>query len=262
MPQAVDRSGAEVVVRFDVRDPRAERWIAEMSSQLVTNIVADQRAALRTAIEASYAQGNGPRAIARELVGSFNKATGKREGGTIGLTQQQAAYVAAARGELSSADREALQNYLTRARRDRRFDSYVEAALKDGDPIPDDIIERMTNRYQDRLLELRAETISRTETMSAVNASRDEAFRQGLAATGYSAQSVTRTWRSAGDGRVRHTHEAMNGQTVQGLDQPFVSPSGAQLMRPGDTSLGAGAAEIIGCRCDVDTDIDFSEGVT
>ena len=54
----------------------------------------------------------------------------------------------------------------------------------------------------------------------------------------------------------------MNGQVVQGLDTPFVSPSGAMLRYPGDTSMGAGADEVAGCRCDDDLRIDFSWGVT
>ncbi len=70
---------------------------------------------------------------------------------------------------------------------------------------------------------------------------------------------MTRKWRSAGDGRVRHTHIVLNGQEVRGMDLAFQSPSGAMLRYPGDTSLGAGAAEIIGCRCDVEYNFDFAE---
>lgn len=41
---------------------------------------------------------------------------------------------------------------------------------------------------------------------------------------------------------------AMNGQTVA-KDQPFVSPSGAMLMFPCDSSLGAPMKERARCRC-------------
>jgi hypothetical protein len=42
-----------------------------------------------------------------------------------------------------------------------------------------------------------------------------------------------------------------------GLKEPFTSPTGARLMYPGDTSLGAGPAETIQCRCTVSVRIDF-----
>lgn len=255
------RVGAEVIIRFDVRNVRAERWLQNTSSTLVQDIIADQRNAIRNAIEAGYARGQGPRTIALDVIGGVNQATGRREGGIIGLTNEQQSYVQAARGELGSGDPDALRNYLTRARRDRRFDSQVRRAIESGESLPADFVARATTRYEARLLELRGEMISRTETMSAVHAAKREAFQQGLDGTGYSADLVSRIWHSAGDGRVRHTHAGMDGQTVQGLNTPFVSPSGARLMHPGDRSLGAGAAEIIGCRCDDEINIDFSEGV-
>lgn len=261
MPRLMDRSGAEVFVRFDVRNIRAEQWLSNHSSNLVTNIIQDQRVALRSAIEAGYAQGQGPRRIALDLVGRINPATGRREGGVVGLTSQQERFVASARSELTSTDAAQIRNYLTRARRDKRFDTHVLRSINDGKAVPDDIVSRALMRYEDRLLELRGEMIARTETMQAVHAAKHEAFRQGLDKTGYTEADVTRTWRSAGDGRVRHTHAEMNGQQVAGLDTPFVSPSGALLRFPGDTAFGAGPDEIVGCRCDDEIDIDFSAGV-
>jgi uncharacterized protein with gpF-like domain len=67
---------------------------------------------------------------------------------------------------------------------------------------------------------------------------------------------VVRVWDATGDSRTRETHAAMDGQEV-GPNEPFASGSGAQLMHPGDGSLGAGASEIINCRCVVTHKIDF-----
>lgn len=260
-PAFLDRSGRAVVVRFDIRNPRAEQWLRYHSSELVTNVLDDQKLAVRTAIEAGYAKGQGPRNIALDVVGRFNRSTGKREGGVIGLTNQQTAYVTTARAELASGDPALLRNYLTRARRDKRFDSRVLAAIRDGKELPADTIKMMAARYESSLLKLRGEMVARTETLQAVNAARFEAFSQGLEATGYTKDAVERTWRTARDSRVRHTHAEMDGQTVPGLDTPFTSPSGAQMMYPGDTSLGAGPSEIIACRCDVEMNIDYSQGL-
>lgn len=51
----------------------------------------------------------------------------------------------------------------------------------------------------------------------------------------------------------------LNNQEVRGMDLAFQSPTGAMLRYPGDTSLGAGAGEIINCRCDVEYNFDFAE---
>ena len=52
----------------------------------------------------------------------------------------------------------------------------------------------------------------------------------------------------------------MNGQKVAGLFAPFISPSGAQLLHPLDTSMGAGPEETINC-LPGSTPINFADGV-
>lgn len=135
-------------------------------------------------------------------------------------------------------------------------------AINEGKPLDPATIDQIVGRYSDRLLELRGQMLARTETLTSIHAAKHEGFRQGLDKTNYPPEAVTRVWRSAGDNKVRHTHAAMNGQVVNGIDTPFLSPSGAMLRYPGDTGLGAGADEVIGCRCDDDYRIDFSWGVT
>lgn len=130
------------------------------------------------------------------------------------------------------------------------------------DPVlSKDLIDKAYGKYVDNSLVLRGETVARTETGEAVNAAQNEAFAQGLEKTGYTTQSVTRTWRTAGDGRVRDSHAEMEGQQVSGLDEPFETGNGAQMLFPLDASLGAGPDDIANCRCDVEIEIDFSEGV-
>ena len=38
---------------------------------------------------------------------------------------------------------------------------------------------------------------------------------------------------------------------------PFNAPDGSMLAHPGDSSLGAGAAMVINCRCVLETVVDF-----
>lgn len=248
--------GTAVVVRFDGRNPAAEAWINEHSSQLITHLTDETKQAVRVSLTVSMEAGVNPRQAALEVVGRINKATGKREGGVLGLSVPQAEYVAKARAELLSGDPEDLKHYLTRQRRDKRFDRSITKAIRTGEPVPAETIAKAITAYEGRLLKLRGEIIARVETMTAIQQGKYEAFRQAIADGKVDVEAVTKIWRSAGDMRVRHTHMALNGKSV-GFNEPFRSPSGALLRYPMDTGLGAGTDEIVGCRCDCEYKIDF-----
>lgn len=237
---------------FDVRNPRAENWIKEQSSRLITRIQEDARVNIRNVLTSNLEQGNNPRTTALDIVGRINPVTGRREGGIIGLTQQQELWVRNARRDLQNLD----SRYFDRLARDKRFDSVVQKAIAEGRPLTADVIEKLVSRYKDTLLKLRGETIGRTETIQALNRSEYEAFKQAVDMGAARAGDVKREWDSAGDLRVRDSHRHMDGQSV-GLEEPFTTPSGEKLMFPGDWSLGASAEEIINCRCRVRLNVDW-----
>lgn len=250
-----DPEGNRVVFRFGVRNPEAEAWLRNHSVMLVTRIIEDQREGIRTALSEGLARGDNPRASALGIVGRLNRVTGRREGGVIGLTAAQERYVAAARQELLSAEPDRLRAYLRRDRRDRRFDALVTRAIREGKPVPTEAVNRILDRYSDRLLQLRGEMLARTETMFALGQSRNDAMRQAIASGKVSADLVTKHWRSAGDNRVRHTHRVLNGKSV-GFNESFQSPSGARLRFPGDPE--APISETSGCRCSVEYKVDYT----
>jgi len=258
LPWVTDPEGNRVVFRFGVRNPEAEAWLRDHSSTLVTRIVDDQREAIRTALTEGLSVGQNPRQTALDVVGRVSRATNRREGGVIGLTTAQARYVARARQELLSGEPDQLRNYLTRGRRDKRFDRTVTASLRSGKPITAEIVNRIVGRYSDRLLELRGEMLARTETMTALGKSRDDAIRQQIAAGKIVVEDVTKVWRSAGDSRVRHTHRIFSGK-IAPMDGFFQSPSGATLRYPGDPQ--APASETVGCRCWMEYKIDYFASV-
>lgn len=258
LPRVTDPLGNRVVFRWDVRNIRAETHLREQSAKLIVGIVEDTKEMVRETITEGFAKGQGPRTIALDIAGRVNSRTKRREGSLVGLTAQQARAVANARDALLSGDTERMRYYLTLGRRDKRFDRSVMKAIEAGKPVDAATVDRIATRYKDRLLELRAEMIARTETLTAVHTAKFEAYKQGLEKANRDEALVERTWRSAGDGKVRHTHRVMNGQVVKGMSAPFVSPSGARMMHPGDTSFGAGVDEIAGCRCDDDIQFNFA----
>ncbi len=232
---------------FDMRNQQVESWLRTNSSRLIGGIVEDQRLLVRQHLVRGMAAGRNPRQSALELVGRIGQ-TGRRTGGVVGLTAQQAQFVANVRQQLASGNPSQMAEYFGRQRRDRRLDGIVKRAIAAGKPVSAADIDKIAGRYADRLLALRGEMIARTESLTAMNAGREEAYRQQIEAGRLAPENVIGGWSATGDGRTRHSHQAMNGQE-RPFGQPFQTPNGAFLRFPGDTALGAGAEEIVACRC-------------
>lgn len=257
IPASVGPQGHRLQVLFGVRNPRAETWLRDNSSQLVTAIVTDQREMIQQNLEAGMRAGLNPRTVALDLVGRVDPVSGKRTGGSIGLTASQDDWVRNYAGALASdSPEDTFHNTL----RDKRFDAAVRRAIASGTPVPADLQAKMVTAYRNRALRYRAETIARTEALSALHQAQNEAYQQTIDAGQVQAKSVKKIWRSAYDDRVRDTHRAMSGESV-GMHEPFVSPRGARLLFPGDTSQGAPASEVVNCRCVVAYRVDYLAGV-
>lgn len=251
-----DAIGVQTVMRFNVRDRAAEQWLEQQSSTLITNIEDDIRTAVRTTLGEGMQEGRNPRSVALDLVGRYNRTTGHREGGLVGLSEQQQQWSRNVRQKLLTLD----ESYFDMKLRDKRFDSIVRAAIVSGKPLTAAQVTKLVDRYRDIALKSRGDAIGRTEALAALNRSEWESTRQALAQSNLPTEAAHKIWDSAGDSRVRHTHDEMDGQRV-GIDEAFVSPSGARLMHPHDRSLGAPGKETIMCRCRVRYDIDFAYGV-
>lgn len=264
-PKRINTPTGRTVFRFDVRNSRAEAQLRDHSSKLVVAITEDMRTMVRQTVQRGMADGRNPKTTALDLVGRVDPVTKRRVGGVIGLTPNrfdavtgrwikgQEQWVVNARRDLETLD----PAYLNRARRDKRFDSIVEKAIKDGKPLSQEKIDQLIGRYNDNLLKYRADVIARTESVAALNTSEHEAINQAVDQGMIRQSQVKRVWDSAGnDGRTRETHLEMEGQKV-GLNEPFTFPDGTQAMFPGDTSLGAPASETIQCRCVARTVIDW-----
>ena len=249
----INAANGPTIFRFDVRNSRAEAWLRDQSSGLVTRINEQTRMNIQTIVRAGMRDGRNPRNVALDIIGRVDPTTGRRTGGIVGLTDQQARWVANARAELSGVPS---ASYFERVQRDRRFDSIVQRAIKDGKPLEAGKIDALVGKYSDNLLQLRGETIARTEMLQALAKSQDEAIRQAIDTGTINPRQVTKKWDATGDKRTRASHAAMDGQAV-GMDEAFTTGDGSKLMIPGDSSLGAPASEIINCRCRVDYDIDF-----
>jgi hypothetical protein len=239
---------------FDGRATRAEQWARSHVGGLVTGIVNEQLDLLRETIGTQLASGIAPRKIAVQIAGPV--VNGQRQGGFIGLSRPQVGYLANARAELGALD----AGYFSRALRDRRFDPLVRKAIADGKPLAAADVDRIAARYSDRMLKHRADTIARTESITALRAGRREGIEQAVEAGAINPGAVKRVWDATGDARTREDHMAMNGVEVDGLDTPYTLPDGSLMMYPGDSALGADAAQVVNCRCLETFVVDFLRG--
>jgi hypothetical protein len=258
LPSLVAADGTRVLFQFGVRNLEAERLIREQSSALVTNITDDQRLALRTAFEAGLAQGKNPTATALDVIGRVNRVTGRREGGTIGLTSRQVEFISKARENLLSGDPVLMKSYLDLKTRDKRFDRTVTKAIREGRAVDAELVQRMMGRLSDNNLRLRGEIIGLEETRSALFAVRDNAIRQQIEGGKIAAQDVTKHWLHSGSEHPRMQHIEMAARyKAEGvaLDQPFVAPDGTLLMYP--HAPGIPAKHKIGCKCRLEYRIDY-----
>lgn len=241
-----------VVVRFDARSPGAERWLGQDSSNKITRIVEEQKQAVRLHLQDAMTRGDNPLTAALDIVGRIDPQTKRRVGGVLGLSGPQERAVAAARLELS--DPATMTNFLGRKMRDRRYDHLIRKALSEERGLNAHEMHQVIGRYSDRLLKLRGETIGRTEMMAALHAGNRQAYQQAIDNGDLVKEEVKRSWDTTGDGKVRDTHQSLDGQTV-GFDDYYISSSGAQILFPGDPN--APASEVINCRCNELYRIDF-----
>jgi hypothetical protein len=221
-----------VAVRFDVVNQRAVSAIRQAQLRLIREVSDPQRDLFRDIISRGVAAGTNPRDVAREL----------RE--SLGLTRYQEGVVQSYRDLLERNSAQALQREL----RDGRFDQSVRAAISQDRPIPPATIDRMVDRYRQRWVNFRAETIARTEGLRASSQGIQEGFLQAVETGHLKHEEVVRTWLTRHDGRSREWHLEMD-QQKRGLTQPFQSGLGNSLMEPRDPT--APAEDTINCRCRV-----------
>jgi hypothetical protein len=239
-------------LRFNVRSPRAEEWLRNMSSRLITEIVEDQRVMVRERLTDALSRGVNPRQSALDLVGRIDQRTRKRVGGFVGLTQRQAQWVSNAADELANLD----SNYFTRELRDKRFDATVRRAIADGKPLKQDQINRITTAMQARAERYRGLTIAQTESVTALRAGQNEAIAQAVELGEVEREFTKKFWDSSGRPNVRETHRQADIQYRDGIpfDEPFIV-GGYPLMYPGDPR--GPAKEVIRCHCHQIVEIDF-----
>ena len=158
----------------------------------------------------------------------------------IGLTPRQAQAVSNFRSLLENGDSSAL----SRALRDKRFDSTVARAISGETSLTEDQIDAMVTRYAERSLASRALTIARNESINAATGGIRDAYVQAVQTGRLMASEVSRKWQIVFDERtcaICASIPLMNPNGV-GVLQPYLSIVGPVLALGVHTTAAAANA--------------------
>lgn len=209
------RIDGNLAVQFNVLNPRHIDAVRALDTAVMRVLKDNVRESFRAFLENGIRDGIGPRKLASQVKD------------WIGLSKNQVEAVANFRGLLESGDREAL----TRALRDRRFDSTLRRLLgANGEGLTTAQIDRMTNAYLKKMVAFNAETVSRTATLDALKVGNRLTWQQAIEDGFVPRERVMKRWVATLDDRTRDEHAAMNGETV-----PFDSPYPNGDMYPGES---------------------------
>jgi hypothetical protein len=225
-------AGSGVAVSFNPMSPEVVEAMSRNRMEFIRDFTADQRLAVNEALQRALREGLGPAETTRE----FRDA--------IGLTSYQQSIVDRYRSLLENNSSQALDYQL----RDRRYDRGLENAIDGEYILSDERIDMMVDRYRERLLQMRGETIARTESGRVLEEVRNLTTYQVADSAGIPYDRIVKVWMATQDARTRETHENLSGQ-ARLLEDAFLSESGALLMYPHDRN--APAEEVINCRCQI-----------
>jgi len=254
-PAAASKSGARMIDGDEVREERRKaasvnvRRFERRLERAFADLLDGQRARVVSQLEAMQARGRNVRSIDPEEV--FAVTESERE-----QIQRILSALIAERGEdaiaeLALAVEVTLNNEraakfvlsqaqrvltLTEATTRQALREVIASSVEAGESLSA-LVERINAMPEFTLT--RAQTIARTESISAYNfATRDAWEQSGVV------EEVE--WLSARDGAVRPSHEAADGDTANAIGGVFTVGS-SQLRYPGDY-LGS-PEETINCRC-------------
>lgn len=227
--QLATQTSGGIQFSFSQTNPEAIGFLRRYEMGLIREMTSDTLANVHRIITEGVLAGDHPFDIARDIRGH------------IGLTERQAQAVRNYRRLLEGGDAQALQRQL----RDRRFDGSVRHHVAGRRALSPEQVDNLVNRYSQRYLKYRAETIARTEAKRSLGAGNQLLWNQAVDTGKVAEADVTKTWVTVGDHKVRPFHRELNKQVV-GLNVPFTC-SGGDIMYPGDP--GADPGLTINCRC-------------
>lgn len=206
--------GGQLAMRFDAINPHTVQAVRNYGFNMIRQVTEDTRDGIRAIVSNALEFGGHPTEQARQIRS------------LIGLTEDQADAVSNFRRLLETRDRSALN----RALRDRRFDSTLRRVISDPEAaaFTDEQITRMTERYASRMLDFRATTIARTETINAARLGTQGAWVQATENGLLQRSKVRQGWMVTPDDKL----------CIYCAEVPLLNPDGVPLGEQFKTALG------------------------
>lgn len=248
--------GAVGVFAFNGNHPRAIEFVREQGALLVQNINAtpDLLPQIRAVIEDGIQVGRGGDAVARDIVGSVNRLTGRREGGMLGLDSQRAERLNAVRTGMATP--EGVRGMVTRGRDgalrvnyqvNRATEQRILRAYERGEAVSAADRAISLRQYENKLLKERGAVIARDQAHTAQAMGQREGWQQ-LIESGKVKDVLKRwQWNEGNQKEAREDHKALSTMPGIPFDRPFTMGDGTQMMMPHDPA--GGARHNLGCHC-------------
>lgn len=210
---------------FNSLSPFVIESVTDLNTKVMQTLSDSIRDVVRAHVENGIRDGVGPREVARNIRG------------ILGLSTKQLETVENYRRSLEGGARSAvLKDALGRELRDRRYDGTVAKAIKEGEQLPKEKIDKMVAAYTKKMVQHNAETVARTTALDAQKAAQDLSWKQAIEQGIVDKDKLYKTWIGVMDDRERPEHVAMEKETV-----PFDMPYSNGEMIPGESTWN--------CRC-------------
>lgn len=180
--------------------------VVPLRNEFVSNLSVTAKEVIKQQLIASLSSGVAVDDVASDLIQ------------VIGLTPQQAKAVQNYRAALEAGDKTALGRKL----RDARYDATVRSWASGEAEVEASKVDAMVERYAQRLLAYRAQTIARTESLKAASNGIRDAYKQSVESGRLLDSEVRRKWLTAADERVCPVCSTI----------PLINAGGISVLRP------------------------------
>jgi len=227
-------------LKFDGSNPEVESFLQATNLAFVGNVTNATRETIRSTISRAFVEGGNPRLQARQIRDS------------IGVLSQHEQAIRNFRLQLTERSNAPGGHAMRPAHLRRLFESdkrSVRQHMLNG-TFSQKHIDEMVDVYQDRLIDYRAEMITRTETLRAAHAGQQALWKQATD-EGLLPDTARRKWVFTKDERTRESHKAI----------PKLNAHGVKVGEAFKTSFGPVFHPPAGpnCRCTVVLDPDAGE---
>ena len=222
--------------KFGITNPASNLAHSQNKLNLIRETAQQQRKTLNSILSSGSIEGLNPKESARYIRDH------------IGLTEHQERVIGNYRKELSGGKAPSMKAF-NRKLRDKRYDKMTRKFFEGQQPLPPEKVDKMVDRYREKFINHRAETIAKTEALRSSRRGAHDMWENLIDEGTIPPDRMLKFWVHVGDSGVRTSHHKAPQINRAGrkIKEPFITGNGNKLMYPGEA--GAPAKDTINCRC-------------